>query len=406
MTWISLLEKRTLPSGLVSKNVPGARKEFCFLFSECRNKFLPAVAHGTEGPDVIQTINFLLVMNLLSPFVAFNRHVTSPDTFSTISQVDTILSTLKKLETVKATFELLSVRFSLSSHHPSHKKFKIHVLTVLLHLIQSTQIGKTVAKLQKLDNSTISSLSKTICDNWRNQVSIEQTKKRKRSDLNDSTASAKEPESSSATEPGSVSEPDSKRAKLESGATTPLSQSSGSISQLGSTKSDMRNKIQGRFNDALKKALETYPSEKQTGLLNPEDIAISIEEAMFKNNGADVNNLKEYGVQYQTLIMRINDVNNQWLRDAILSGALSAIDLVKLTPTELASPDQREKMRQMQEEIMAKKKIEKKKATSTAFTCKKCHQSLVHYFQLQTRSADEPMTTFIECINCGNSWKM
>ena len=27
------------------------------------------------------------------------------------------------------------------------------------------------------------------------------------------------------------------------------------------------------------------------------------------------------------------------------------------------------------------------------------------YYQLQTRSADEPMTTFITCLNCNNKWK-
>ena len=27
------------------------------------------------------------------------------------------------------------------------------------------------------------------------------------------------------------------------------------------------------------------------------------------------------------------------------------------------------------------------------------------YYQLQTRSVDEPMTTFITCLNCGFKWK-
>jgi len=37
--------------------------------------------------------------------------------------------------------------------------------------------------------------------------------------------------------------------------------------------------------------------------------------------------------------------------------------------------------------------------------CGKCKQMKVAYSQAQTRSADEPMTTFCECMNCGNRWK-
>ena len=39
------------------------------------------------------------------------------------------------------------------------------------------------------------------------------------------------------------------------------------------------------------------------------------------------------------------------------------------------------------------------------FTCPKCHQKKCTYYQLQTRAADEPMTTFVTCINCGKRWK-
>lgn len=39
------------------------------------------------------------------------------------------------------------------------------------------------------------------------------------------------------------------------------------------------------------------------------------------------------------------------------------------------------------------------------FTCGKCRSKKTTYYQLQTRSADEPMTTFVECINCGSRWK-
>ena len=44
-------------------------------------------------------------------------------------------------------------------------------------------------------------------------------------------------------------------------------------------------------------------------------------------------------------------------------------------------------------------------ATSTAFKCGRCKARETTFYQLQTRSADEPMTTFIRCVKCGNRWK-
>jgi len=44
-------------------------------------------------------------------------------------------------------------------------------------------------------------------------------------------------------------------------------------------------------------------------------------------------------------------------------------------------------------------------ASTDEFKCYKCKQRKCTYYQLQTRSADEPMTTFITCLNCGNKWK-
>ena len=44
-------------------------------------------------------------------------------------------------------------------------------------------------------------------------------------------------------------------------------------------------------------------------------------------------------------------------------------------------------------------------ATTDNFTCRKCKSQKCSYYQLQTRSADEPMTTYVDCLNCGNRWK-
>lgn len=52
-----------------------------------------------------------------------------------------------------------------------------------------------------------------------------------------------------------------------------------------------------------------------------------------------------------------------------------------------------------------KTKYETQKKINSEFTCFKCHTNNCDYYQLQTRSADEPMTTFVSCLECGNRWK-
>jgi transcription elongation factor S-II len=44
-------------------------------------------------------------------------------------------------------------------------------------------------------------------------------------------------------------------------------------------------------------------------------------------------------------------------------------------------------------------------ASTDYFTCRKCKSKKCTYYQLQTRSADEPMTTFVTCLNCGQRWR-
>ncbi len=39
------------------------------------------------------------------------------------------------------------------------------------------------------------------------------------------------------------------------------------------------------------------------------------------------------------------------------------------------------------------------------FKCGRCKSLKTTYYQMQTRSADEPMTTFVTCTNCFNRWK-
>jgi DNA-directed RNA polymerase subunit M/transcription elongation factor TFIIS len=53
------------------------------------------------------------------------------------------------------------------------------------------------------------------------------------------------------------------------------------------------------------------------------------------------------------------------------------------------------------DEYMCEQKVA---ANSTDMKCYKCKSDKCSYYQLQTRSADEAMTTYVSCMNCGNHW--
>ena len=44
-------------------------------------------------------------------------------------------------------------------------------------------------------------------------------------------------------------------------------------------------------------------------------------------------------------------------------------------------------------------------ANTDSFTCRKCFSKKCNYYALQTRSADESMTLYISCTNCGTRMK-
>lgn len=83
-----------------------------------------------------------------------------------------------------------------------------------------------------------------------------------------------------------------------------------------------------------------------------------------------------------------------------------------MTPTEFAesnavdvAPDRWQKLI---EEATAREiaMYSKTKTASIHMYCRKCkRKTKCDYYQLQTRSADEPMTTFVTCLECDARWK-
>ena len=94
------------------------------------------------------------------------------------------------------------------------------------------------------------------------------------------------------------------------------------------------------------------------------------------------------------------------LNEKINNGELDPIKLPSMTPHEM-HPDRWQ--------ALFDKKAAKERANldlenvenlaSGLYTCSKCKSDKTVFYSLQTRSADEPMTQYITCLNCGKKWK-
>ena len=97
-------------------------------------------------------------------------------------------------------------------------------------------------------------------------------------------------------------------------------------------------------------------------------------------------------------------IGNTGLIEKIRSGEFNIDNIATMSFQELY-PEHWKKM--MDEKYKRDKMLyeEKAEAMTDQFKCGRCKSRKCTYYELQTRSADEAMTTFITCLNCGNRWK-
>lgn len=95
-----------------------------------------------------------------------------------------------------------------------------------------------------------------------------------------------------------------------------------------------------------------------------------------------------------------NDIIVEKLKQNVIKPhEVSFLTHVELLPEKWKQEIQDKKLR------LENKFFPKIEASTDNFTCGKCKSKACTYYQLQTRSADEPMTTFVTCTQCGNRWK-
>lgn len=113
-----------------------------------------------------------------------------------------------------------------------------------------------------------------------------------------------------------------------------------------------------------------------------------------------------YRDKIRSLYQNLKNKSNPKLRQRILNGEIPPSRFVTMTHEEMKSKEQQAEDKRLEKENLDKAMVpQEEKSVSTSLECGKCHNKKVSYSQAQTRSADEPMTTFCECLVCGNRWK-
>lgn len=146
--------------------------------------------------------------------------------------------------------------------------------------------------------------------------------------------------------------------------------------------------------------------------INNEKASVNLEKGIFNYTLKEADNRKivkkwdnKFFVQIYLNHLKsiLNNLNDKWIEE-INNGSIQSHKLAFMTHQELNHI-------KWSELIETKSKRDKNKfetnlaAATDTFTCRKCKANQCTYYQMQTRSADEPMTTFVTCIPCGNRWK-
>jgi transcription elongation factor S-II len=159
-----------------------------------------------------------------------------------------------------------------------------------------------------------------------------------------------------------------------------------------------RNDIREKINEIIKD--EKYSKNLETGIYN-----YSLKESTIRKVVKKWDNpfyVQIYSDKLKSIYFNLKE--SPKLLEQIKDKQLEAKVLAFMTHQEMM-PEKWEAMIQLKMKRDKSKYEENMVASTDTFTCRKCHSNKCAYYQQQVRSADEPMTTFVTCVECGNRWK-
>ncbi|XP_027869148.1 transcription elongation factor A protein 3 isoform X1 [Xiphophorus couchianus] len=187
--------------------------------------------------------------------------------------------------------------------------------------------------------------------------------------------------------------------------TTPTSPLSPSFSSPGGPLSPhlaTGDSVRDKCIEMLTAALRTDNDYKDFGA-NCDGMAAEIEDHIYQEiRATDM----KYKNRVRSRISNLKDPKNPGLRRNVLAGSIELSRIASMSAEEMASDELKQLRNVLTQEAIREHQMAKTGGTTTdLLQCGKCKKKNCTYNQVQTRSADEPMTTFVLCNECGNRWK-
>lgn len=145
-------------------------------------------------------------------------------------------------------------------------------------------------------------------------------------------------------------------------------------------------------------------AEKLNKIIKNKKLSSQVEESIYNYSS---NNSQKYLIKIVSLYANLDNkskIGNKNLLKRLKKKEINVENIANMTPQEIFPEHWKEikERRQLHQDFLYKKMPE---SFSTFYTCGRCKKKKVSYYQMQTRSADEPMTVFYRCIECGNKWR-
>uniref|UniRef100_A0A182MGK8 Transcription elongation factor n=1 Tax=Anopheles culicifacies TaxID=139723 RepID=A0A182MGK8_9DIPT len=284
-------------------------------------------------------------------------------------------------------------------------------LNIDLDILTKTRIGMTVNELRKCSkDDEVISLAKSLIKSWKRFLAGTPPSKDSSKDTSKSSGKSSSKSSSKSSDGGSTGTGGggglgSNGEKANSGSGGPVGgnkkdydrekeskskapPSSGMSSQSSSNTTDaVRLKCREMLANALR-----VDGEPPEGCQTPEELGEELEEAIFVEfKNTDM----RYKNRVRSRVANLKDPKNPSLRANFISGAITAQRLAKMTSEEMASDEMKHLRDRFVKEAINDAQLATVQGTKTdLLKCGKCKKRNCTYNQLQTRSADEPMTTF------------